>query len=524
MTSARRGAKWRAAFAGAVGACIALVVGELVSNLAGAAPSPLVAVGDRFVDRFAGSLEDFAVALFGTSDKAVLVGGTVVIAVVAGAASGRAALNRRWMPWVVFGAFGAFGAWAQGSDSRAGAGAAIAIALVSVAAGAWVTTWLVSLAADGTEQSESPTTSDHAAEMLSADGWSRRRFVAASGALVAVAAGFAAAGRALAHGDVVGAAKAVPLPRPLRRRTISDTTELTKAGVSPYVTSNAAFYRIDTSLIAPRVDAAEWRLGVGGLVERPFTLDYEELLSLDSVEEVVTLQCVSNEVGGDLVGNAAWQGVPLKTLLDRAGLRPGADQVFSHSVDGWTSGFPIAVLDAERPALVAYAMNGRRLPVEHGFPARLVVSGLYGYVSATKWLNEIELTTWDGADGYWVPRGWSKKAPIKLASRIDVPRTGARLDPGPTVIGGVAWLPDVGVKAVEVSLDGSPWRRCRLAPVASEHTWVQWTYRWEATAGRHDVRVRAVDQQGRTQVQATAPPAPDGATGYHRVEFEVSPG
>lgn len=511
----------RAALAGAIGACVALAVGELAANLVDATPSPVLAVGERFVDRFAGSLKDFAVAVFGTNDKAALVVGTVVIAIVVGAATGRGAVRRPWVPWVVFGAFGALGAWAQGSDSRVGVGAAIGIALISVLAGAWATTWLVSLAGGGAQRTASSPRSGDAAEMLSADGWSRRRFVAASGAMVAVAAGFAAAGRALAHGDVVAAAKAIPLPRPLRRPTIPDTSEFAKEGVSPYVTPSADFYRIDTALIAPRVDATDWRLSVGGLVEHPFTIDYEELLALDSVEEVVTLQCVSNEVGGDLVGNAVWQGVPLSNLLDRAGVGSTAEQVFSRSVDGWTSGFPLSLVDGRRPVLVAYAMNGRRLPVEHGFPARLVVSGLYGYVSATKWLKEIELTTWDGADGYWVPRGWSKKGPIKLASRIDVPRAGARIDAGATVIGGVAWLPDVGVKAVEVSVDDGPWQQCRLAPVANEHTWVQWTYPWEATSGRHDVRVRAIDQRGRTQVQATAPPDPDGATGYHRVDFEV---
>jgi hypothetical protein len=203
-------------------------------------------------------------------------------------------------------------------------------------------------------------------------------------------------------------------------------------------------------------------------------------------------------------------------------VKASAEQVFSTSVDGWTCGFPLSALDGDRPALVAFAMNGERLPVDHGFPARLVVSGLYGYVSATKWLSDIELTTWDGADGYWVPRGWSKKGPIKLASRVDVPAAGSKIAAGPTMLGGVAWLPSVGVSRVEVSIDDHDWVECRLAPVASENTWVQWTYRWDATPGQHSVRVRAIDAKGNTQIEAVAPPAPDGATGYHRVAFEVA--
>lgn len=524
-TGGGRGEGARAAAAGAIGAAFALAAGEFTSAVVGATPSPLLAVGGEFIDRFAASLKELAVAVFGTNDKPALVIGTIVIAVALGAASGRAALRRPWAPWVVFGVFGAFGAWAQATDARVGAGAAIGVGIVSVVAGAGSTTWLLSLARQPDRQAAADDrmfTTEPAPARGPEVAWSRRKFVVASGTLVAVGAGFVAVGRALAQGDVVAAAKAIPLPRPLRRRPVPDTAQFAEAGVSPYLTPNADFYRIDTALSSPRVDVADWTLRIGGLVDEPFTIDYEELLSLDSVEEVVTLQCVSNEIGGDLVGNAVWQGVPLRTLLDLAGVQSRAEQVFSTSVDGWTCGFPLSVVDDDRPVLVAYAMNGERLPVDHGFPARLVVSGLYGYVSATKWLSEIELTTWDGADGYWVPRGWSKEGPIKLASRIDVPRAGATIESGDAVLGGVAWLPATGVRRVEVSIDDGEWRECELAPVASEHTWVQWTCRWDATPGRHDVRVRAVDERGETQIREYAAPAPNGATGYHRVEFEVA--
>ncbi len=286
------------------------------------------------------------------------------------------------------------------------------------------------------------------------------------------------------------------------------------AGLSPFVTPNADFFRIDTALTTPRIDADDWNLGIDGLVERPFELTYDELLGLDSVEETITLQCVSNEVGGSLVGNAVWQGVPLATLLERAGVRDGATQIVGRSVDGWTAGFPTELATDGRVAMVAYAMNGEPLPVEHGYPARLIVAGLYGYVSATKWLDRIELTTWEDFDGYWVPRGWAKEGPIKTASRIDVPRSSTVLTPGPQMIAGVAWAPGRGIEHVEAQVDDGPWQVCELGEVTSANTWVQWRLAWEATAGDHVVRVRATDGEGETQTDAVAPPAPDGATGW----------
>ncbi|MCC6435682.1 MAG: molybdopterin-dependent oxidoreductase, partial [Acidimicrobiales bacterium] len=499
QTAAHRHQRAQAMLVGALGAGFALATGELASAALDASPSPVLAVGGRFIDRFSGSLKELAVAVFGTNDKPALVVGTVVITLALGAVSGRAALRRPWAPWAVFGAFGALGAWAQATDRRVGALEAVAVAIAAVLAGAGATSWLLAVGrarptttvgpagpdpdpAPGPGPGPGPDPDavlDAAADAPPALAWSRRRFVLASGALIAVGTGFVTAGRALARGDIAAAA-VFPLPRPIRRRTVpepADLADAVDAGVSSYLTPNAEFYRIDTALSSPRVDPAGWRLRVHGMVDTPFTIGYEELLSMDSVEEVVTLQCVSNEVGDGLVGNAVWQGVPLRALLERAGVHPSAEQVFSTSVDGWTCGFPLAALADDRPVLVAYAMNGERLPIDHGFPARLVVAGLYGYVSATKWLSEIELTTWDGADGYWVPRGWSKTGPIKLASRIDVPAAGATIGPGPTVLGGVAWLPSVGVSRVEVAIDDGAWAECRLAPVASEHTWVQWTHR-----------------------------------------------
>jgi DMSO/TMAO reductase YedYZ molybdopterin-dependent catalytic subunit len=515
-----------------VGAAVALAVGQLASAVIGVAPSPLLAVDGRFVDRFAASLKEFAVETFGTNDKPALVIGTVIIALALGAVIGVLARRRGWIAFAGLGAFGAFGALAQTADPRVGAVDAWATAVVAVVAGALTIRLLLSLAARSSAPGpvSDPMPARPPVEPMPAPrrgddptGWSgattRRGFIGAAGVLTLAAAGAAAIARGLTHDNVLAAVRRVPLPRPTLRRPLPDAQPFTVEGVSSYITPARDFYRIDTALNAPRVDPSTWRLQVGGLVDRPFTLTYEQLLALPSVEEVVTLQCVSNDVGGNLVGNARWQGVPLADLLDRAGVRSRAEQVFSRSVDGWTSGFPLDVARDGRIAMVAYAMNGERLPLTHGFPARLVVSGLYGYVSATKWLESITLTTWDGADGYWVPRGWSKEAPIKLTSRIDVPRAGERVPAGTVALGGVAWAPSIGVSAVEVSIDDGPWLPCELGRVASEHTWVQWRLLADVRPGRHVARVRATDANGRRQIVAVQEPAPDGATGLHRVSF-----
>jgi DMSO/TMAO reductase YedYZ molybdopterin-dependent catalytic subunit len=310
------------------------------------------------------------------------------------------------------------------------------------------------------------------------------------------------------------------LPAPSEAVVAPSTGMFTDRGLTPYITPNADFYRIDTALRSPRVDASGWSLNLSGLVDDGFSIDYDELLAMDSVSLPVTIQCVSNEVGGNLVGTAIWQGVPLADLLDRAGVRPDAQQVVGRSVDGFTAGFPLSDALDGRTALVAYAMNGEPLPRDHGYPARLIVGGLYGYVSATKWLQSIELTTWDDFDGYWIPRGWSKLGPIKTASRIDVPS--GSVTAGDVAVAGVAWAPGRGISRVEVQVDDGEWVECDLASSASDETWVQWRYVWPATAGSHRLRVRATDGAGEVQTMETAPPAPDGASGYHTRTVQVS--
>ena len=289
-------------------------------------------------------------------------------------------------------------------------------------------------------------------------------------------------------------------------------------GISPIVTPNSDFYRIDTAIVVPSVDVDSWQLSISGMVDRPYSMNFAELVGMGLVETPVTLSCVSNRVGGNLVDNAVWRGVPLADVLNRAGVQRGATQIVGRSVDNWNSGFPTEYAFDGRQALVAVAMNGEPLPREHGFPVRLVISGLYGYVSATKWLEEIRLTTWEGFDSYWVPRGWAKRGPIKTQSRIDVPRRDSRVRAGQVAVAGVAWAPTRSVERVEVQIDDGPWVRAELSNNMSINSWRQWVYAWDATPGRHRIRCRATDGTGSTQTSEVRPPAPDGATGWHTIE------
>jgi DMSO/TMAO reductase YedYZ molybdopterin-dependent catalytic subunit len=291
--------------------------------------------------------------------------------------------------------------------------------------------------------------------------------------------------------------------------------------LTPYIVPNVDFYRIDTAIVVPRIDASQWSLKVTGMVDREITIDWKTLQGKQMQEALVTLMCVSNEIGGDLTGNALWTGWPVRELLAMAGPKEGADMVLQTSADGWTCGTPIEVLTDDRNALLATRMNGEPLPFEHGFPVRLVVPGLYGYVSATKWVTELKVTTYAKDEGYWTPRGWSPKGPVKTCSRIDVPRAGASLAPGKVAVAGVAWAQHRGISKVEVQIDQGPWTEARLAADPSIDTWRQWVLEWDATAGSHDIRVRAYDATGQVQSPYEAPPAPDGATGIHVVNVKV---
>ena len=506
--------------AGVLAAGMALGVTELVSALGSPnEPGVITTVANRFVDLTAGALRDVAVSEFGSNDKAALLTGIVLISLGIGALVGPAAARRRWIGWVVFGAFALIGVFSGWTDSQASSSVTAIGSILGGLAGVATLELLLWLGRTATiSEAIPPGVQDP--RVKAAD---RRTFLLAAGGLGAFAAVSAIAARGLrGAGPASRSRAAVTLPAPSQSVPVPATQPFTVDGLSPYVTPNGDFYRIDTAIFVPQVDATTWKLTIKGKVDHTVSFTYADLLAMPLIEQPVTLACVSNDVGGPLVGNAAWLGVPLTKLLDRAGVHPDATQIVGRSVDDFTVGFPTEKAYDGRVAMVAVGMNGEPLPVTHGFPARLVVAGLYGYVSATKWLKNIELTRLEDYDAYWVPRGWSKEAPIKLQSRVDVPRSGATIPAGPTAIAGVAWDPSVGVSKVEVQLDNATWNAAELGDVASKNTWVQWRYQWNATPGQHVAAVRAYDANGQVQTDVTSTPDPDGATGYHYRGFNVS--
>ncbi len=537
-----------AAVAGLVGGAWGLAVAELAAAVSPRLSSPMVDVGDRVIDRVPAPVKTLAISWFGTNDKlALLVGISVVLAALA-AAAGLAWFGRhRRLALAGIATVAAVGAaaavsgrqdrpwWAVGPALAGGAATIAALAVLRRAsAGAAAS---ASGPARQSPDATSPTTSSPDTSGPTArgpatpgpavvheevDGGRRRALLGLAGLAVS-AAGVGWLGRELrGRFSAAQSRAAVRIPAPAAPATpLPDGVAAPVSGVSPFVTPNADFYRIDTALAVPQVPAESWRLRIGGMVERPYSLSYDELLARPLTETDITLVCVSNEVGGGLAGTARWTGVRLDDLLADAGLDPAADQIVGRSVDGYTCGFPVAALDG-RPALVAVAMNGEPLPLVHGFPARLIVPGLYGYVSATKWLTAIEVTRFDAFDQYWVPRGYAARAPIKLQSRIDTPAPLASLAPGRVPIAGVAWAQPVGVAGVEVRVDDGPWLPATLADEASPLTWRQWHLDWDATPGRHSITVRATDTAGTTQPATRTDPLPDGATGHHQIVVQVA--
>jgi DMSO/TMAO reductase YedYZ molybdopterin-dependent catalytic subunit len=495
----------RDSLSGALAAAVALGISELISGLVASAPSLVEGLGNWVIDHVPSAVKEWAISLFGTNDKLVLLISITAVTLVIGAIVGLVSRDRFWVATTVFVAFGVVAVLAAVADPQVSVIDEAIPALLAVVAGLATLRMLYNLAEPASD---------------AAAGSSRRSFIIGAGAVLGVAALSAGFGRALAdrakravagRTEVVLPSAAEPLP------AVPAAADFSIEGVEPILVPNEDFYRIDTALSIPRVDLQEWTLDITGMVDRPYSITYADLLDMRMVESDVTLSCVSNQVGGGLVGNARWQGVPLREILDRAGVGAGAEQLVARSVDDFTVGFPVDAVYDGREALLAVGMNGEPLPFEHGFPARLVVAGLYGYVSATKWLSEIELTTWDGFDAYWVPRGWAKEGPIKTQSRIDTPAMGASVGTGAQVVAGVAWAPTRGISKVEVQLgEGADWVEAELSEPLSESAWVQWKVDWDASeAGRHLITCRATDGDGNTQTADVVPPAPDGATGWH---------
>lgn len=500
-----------AALAGVLAGTAGLAVAEFVAALVAPGASTLFAGGAAVIDAVPGWLKDFAVQAFGTNDKAVLLGTMGVVLALGAALAGRLELRRPPAGALLIGAVGVVGAivamlrpdatpmWAL--PSVVGIGAAVLLLRSAIAR----------LRPVADLRAETGTVVD------------RRRFLAVTGITAGVAVLALAGARVVSAGSAVVSAvrEKIRLPSAAEAAPpVPAGADLELDGLAPYVTPNTDFYRIDTALRVPQLDPAEWSLRVEGMVEEPFTITWDELLALPLEEHHATLACVSNPVGGDLIGNALWLGYPIRALLERAKPQAGADMVLSRSDDGFTAGTPLEVLqDPDRASLLAVGMNGEPLPVDHGFPARLVVPGLYGYVSATKWVTSLKVTTFAADQGYWTPRGWSALGPIKVQSRIDVPR--GSVAAGAVTVAGVAWAQHTGIGKVEVRADDGDWVTAELAETVGTDTWRQWRASIDLDAGDHTLAVRATDSDGLVQTDAEAPPAPDGATGWHTVDVSV---
>jgi DMSO/TMAO reductase YedYZ molybdopterin-dependent catalytic subunit len=526
------------ATSGLLAAAAALGVAQLVAGLTGPLGSPVVAVGEVAINLTPVPVKDFVIAHVGSHDKQVLVAGILLMLAAFAAVVGMLALRRVGYGLAGLGVFGVLGVAAAITRPNSGA-ADLVPTLVGVAVAAVALTLLVR--AGGGRQLTGPTSLPGPATAvldssapaplaearpgaLSARTPDRRRFLAlAAGTAAVAAAGGLAGQKLLSRFNVDRLRAAIRLPAPAKRApAVTAGTQLPIPGITPFFTSDASFYRVDTELVLPQIAPDEWTLRVHGMVDRPLELSFGDLLRRPLTEADITLACVSNQVGGPLAGNARWLGASLAALLREAGVHAGADQILSTSNDGWTAGTPTAVVMSDPDALLAVGMNGQPLPIAHGFPARMIVPGLFGYASATKWVTDIELTTFAAQRSYWVQRGYSVMGPIKTMSRIDVPKPFQQVHAGRTAVAGVAWAPHRGIERVQVQADGGPWHDAQLAAADGIDTWRQWVWYWDAAPGLHQLQVRATDGTGATQPAKRTAIFPNGATGWDSAAVTVA--
>jgi DMSO/TMAO reductase YedYZ molybdopterin-dependent catalytic subunit len=481
---------------------------ELIASLKNGLNNPVVSLGNRVIDHVPASIKKFAIKTFGINDKSALVVSILVVVLAIAMLIGRTFIagkqTRAYGAVIVLVAI-------AGIASLLDAGATILSPVPSAVAGViaiLVLRWFGNR---------------HKSDEEEASGLSRRDLLRAFAVIGGGAVAAAAASKFLRDRASVQLQRLnVALPKPLKFLPAPPTDPaLTTPGLSKLITPNSQFYRIDTAIVVPSISVDSWHLQIDGMVANPRKFTYQELTQRPVFELDDTIACVSNEVGGYLVGNARWLGIRLDDLIKELAPTSKADQVMGYSSDGFSAGFPLAILDG-RDAMIAFGMNGEPLPLEHGFPARIIVPGLYGYVSATKWLTRIELTRFDQKQGYWVPRGWSALAPIKTQSRIDTPRSASRIKAGRVAIAGVAWAPTRGISRVEVRVDDSQWRDAILGPALAKTTWRQWWIDWQATAGTSNISVRATDGTGAVQPRAFTAPDPNGAEGWHTIAVNVA--
>jgi DMSO/TMAO reductase YedYZ molybdopterin-dependent catalytic subunit len=523
-----------AALSGVVSAAVFLAAAELVALLVAREGSPILAVGSFVIDIVPQPFKEFAIATFGEYDKIALLVGLALAVLIASAIAGLLQFVRPPLGVVALVVAGGLSVAAIVTRAAATPLASLPPLLGTVAGclvlwflGARLRRWAAAEQAPVSEAEASAAPAEplerptvHPKGAAAAASVDRRMFLRITAIAGASAVIIGVGARTLINAtasSVSAVRKALKLPAPRTKVAVPAGAELDIPGISPLFTPNADFYRVDTALTVPSVDPDTWRLVIDGMVDERIELTFDDLVGMGLSEYAITLTCVSNEVGGELLGNATWLGVPIRDVLKLAGPKSGADMVLSRSVDGFTASTPLESLtDEGLDAILAVGMNGEPLPLEHGFPVRMVVPGLYGYVSATKWLSELKVTTFDADEAYWTPRGYSAKAPIKFSSRLDTPRTGEAIPAGRTPLAGVAWAQTVGIERVEVSIDDGDWRPATLSTPINADTWVQWFVDWDATAGTHYVAVRAVNKNGDTQIEERAPIAPDGSSGWQR--------
>ncbi|WP_439593371.1 molybdopterin-dependent oxidoreductase [Microbacterium sp.] len=514
MTTKR--SRWKflslAAIAGIVSGAVFLATAELLALLVARDASPVLAVGSFVIDIVPQPFKEFAIATFGEYDKIALLAGLGLAVVIASAIAGVLQFVRPPLGVIALGIAGVLSIAAI--VTRAGVTPLSFLPpVVGTVAGSVILILLSRRLHGWRDEGASDTKID------------RRRFFVVAGiaGASAIIVGVTARAISMATSSVDAVRRALDLPAPRSTVTVPDRAELDIEGISPLFTPNADFYRVDTALTVPSIDPATWRLVIDGMVDQRVELSFDDLVAMGLDEYAITLTCVSNEVGGELVGNAKWLGVPIRDILSMAGPQSGADMVLSRSVDGYTASTPLSALtDDGLDAILAVAMNGEPLPLEHGFPVRMVVPGLYGYVSATKWLTELKVTTFAQDEAYWTPRGYSAEAPIKFSSRVDTPKIGKPVAAGRIPIAGVAWAQSVGIERVEVRIDEGEWMPATLSTPINEDTWVQWVMEWDATPGTHYVAVRAVNKNGDLQIEERAPIAPNGSSGWQRSLISVT--